>query len=166
MNQRQEAFSRYWEECLNGVIYGAACEKGPLGLLSASAVKRLVLREVWELRFGSGRIQHGAFRWLQSLEQEDPQLGGAVRHRIQSFQPRAGFSPAAWWSAAAGIAALAAAVLSIRHWPVWAVGSAAGAAFLGLGASAWLLMRSSDVRGTLTEAFEKEKQVILEILKE
>lgn len=165
MNKRQETFSRYWEECLNGVIYGATCEKGPLGFLSASAVKRLVVREVWELRFGSNRIQHGTFLWLRALEQEDPQLGSAVRQRIQAFQPKAGFSPAAWWPAVVGIAALVAAVVSFRRWPVYVTWSAAGAAFLGLGTSGWLLMRISDVRGALTEAFEKEKQVILDILK-
>lgn len=165
MNKRQEAFSHYWEECLNGVIYGATCEKSILGLLSTSAVKHLVVREVWELRFGSDRIQHGAFLWLRSLEQEDPQLCRAVRQRIQAFQPKAGFSPASWWPAVVGIAAVVLAVLSIRLWPVWVTWIAAVAAFLGLGASGWLLMRSSDVRGALTEAFEKEKQVILDILK-
>ena len=78
MNKRQEMFSGYWEECLNGVIYAVTCEKAPLGLLSSSAVAKLVEREVWERRFGSSRIQHGAFLWLRTLEEENPQLGGAV----------------------------------------------------------------------------------------
>ena len=166
MNKRQEMFSRYWEECLNGVIYAVTCEKGPLGLLSAAAVEKLVVREVWEQRFGSSRVQHGAFRWLQALEQEDPRLGGIVRQRLRSFRPRAGLTPGAWWPAAAGAAALAVAVLSIRRWPVWVTGIAAGAAVLCLGAGGWLLRRGSDVRGPLTEAFAQEKQVILDLLSE
>lgn len=79
MNKRQEIFSGYWEECLNGVIYAVACKKAPLGLLSAAAVAEIVDREVWERRFGCSRVQHGAFLWLRSLEEEDPQLGGAVQ---------------------------------------------------------------------------------------
>ena len=39
MNKRQEIFSGYWEECLNGVIYAVACKKAPLGLLSAFVLK-------------------------------------------------------------------------------------------------------------------------------
>lgn len=165
MNKRQETFSRYWEECLNGVIYAVTCEKGPLGLLSASAVEGIVAREVWERRFGSGGVRHGAFLWLQALEEEDPRLGGAVRQRIMAFRPRAGFSPAAWWPAAVGLAALAVAAVSFRRWPAWVTGIAAVAAVLGLGAGGWLLLRGSDVRTPLTEAFEREKQAILDLLK-
>lgn len=166
MNRRQETFSAYWEECLNGVIYAVTCQKGPLGLLSASAVEEIVAREVWERRFGSDGVRHGACLWLKTLEEEDPRLGGAVRQRIMAFRPRAGFSPAAWWPAAAGIAALAVAAVSLRRWPVWVTGIAAGAAVLGLGAGGWLLLRGSDVRAPLTEAFEAEKQAIIALLEQ
>ena len=165
MNKRQEMFSSYWEECLNGVIYAVTCEKAPLGLLSNSAVAKLVEREVWERRFGSGRIQHGAFLWLRALEEEDPQLGGAVRQRIRDFRPKAGLTPGVGWPAAVGAASLALAVLSFRRWPVWVTGIAAVTAVLGLGAGGWTLLRSSDVRGALTEAFARERQTILDLLK-
>ena len=36
---------------------------------------------------------------------------------------------------------------------------------LGLGAGGWMLLRSSDVRGALTEAFARERQTILDLLK-
>ena len=102
MNKRQEIFSGYWEECLNGVIYAVACKKAPLGLLSAAAVAEIVDREVWERRFGCSRVQHGAFLWLRSLEEENPQLGGDVRQRIRDFRPKAGLTPGAGWPAAVG----------------------------------------------------------------
>ena len=119
MNKRQEMFSGYWEECLNGVIYAVTCEKAPLGLLSSAAVAEIVDQEVWERRFGCSRVQHGAFLWLRSLEEEDPQLGGAVRQRIRDFRPKAGLTPGVGWPAAVGAASLALAVLSFRRWPVW-----------------------------------------------
>ena len=146
MNKRQEIFSGYWEECLNGVIYAVACKKAPLGLLSAAAVAEIVDREVWERRFGCSRVQHGAFLWLRSLEEENPQLGGDVRQRIRDFRPKAGLTPGAGWPAAVGAVSLALAVLS-------------------LGAGGWTLLRSSDVRGALTEAFARERQTILDLLK-
>ena len=165
MNKRQEMFSGYWEECLNGVIYAVTCKKAPLRLLSAAAVAEIVDREVWERRFGCSRVQHGAFLWLRSLEEEDPQLGGAVRQRIRDFRPKAGLSSGIGWPAAVGAASLALAVLSLRRWPVWVTGIAAVTAVLGLGAGGWMLLRSSDVRGALTEAFARERQTILDLLK-
>ena len=77
------------------MIYAVACKKAPLGLLSAAAVAEIVDREVWERRFGCSRVQHGAFLWLRSLEEENPQLGGDVRQRIRDFRPKAGLTPGA-----------------------------------------------------------------------
>lgn len=164
MNKRQEMFSGYWEECLNGVIYAVTCEKAPLGLLSSSTVAKLVEREVWERRFGSSRVQHGAFLWLRTLEEENPQLGGAVRQRIRDFRPRAGLTPGTGWPAAVGVGSLALAVLSLRRWPVWVTGIAAVIAALGLGAGGWMLLRSSGVKKSLVEAFARERQTILDLL--
>jgi len=145
-----EVFAQYWNEAVNGLVYGIQkCEDA---LLSKSRVQAIWTEELLTKRFRSEGVLHGSRQFLDELAQQEPEKANQIIGKLELSEMPLGLETADVAGKAGGAVAAAAA----------SFGSKNIIAKLGLlaasGGLAYSAFRSADQgrKSTLIQAVQEE----------
>jgi len=145
-----EVFAQYWNEAVNGLVYGIQkCEDT---LLSKSRVQAIWTKELLTKRFRSEGVLHGSRLFLDELAQQEPEKARQIIAKLELSEMLLGLGTADVAGKAGGAVAAAAA----------SFGSKNIIAKLGLlaasGGLAYSAFRSADQgrKSTLIQAVQEE----------
>ena len=146
-----ERFSQYWNEAVNGLVYGINC--APAGLLTKDQVQQIWTEELLNKRFFSQGVLHGSRTFLDELESQEPETAMKVRERLQQSVMPFGLDGSEIVLTAGGAGASALAGLKTKKGPLKALFLAVSA---GLAAGAVARGVSRGGKAALTRAVKQE----------
>ena len=146
-----EKFSQYWNEAVNGVVYGI--RSAPTGPLTKDQVQQIWTEELLNKRFFSQGVLHGARTFLDELESREPETAEMVRQQLRQSTMPFGLDGGEIALTAGGAGASALAGLKARKGPWKALFLAISA---GLAAHAVTKGVSQGGKTSLIQSVEQE----------
>ncbi len=146
-----ERFSQYWNEAVNGLVYGI--RSAPAALLTKEKVQELWRTELLEKRFMSTGVLHGARLFLDELAVNEPEKAAKLSRMLADSAMPCGLDKGGLVLSATGAGATALASAAVRNKAVktslmvLSAMLAAGAAAKGV---------NDGGKASLTEAVEAE----------
>ena len=114
-----ERFSQYWNEAVNGLVYGINC--APAGILTKDQIQQIWTEELLNKRFFSQGVLHGSRTFLDELESQEPETAKKVRERLQQSVMPFGLDGSEIVLTAGGAGASALAGLKTKKGPLKAL---------------------------------------------
>ena len=146
-----ERFSQYWNEAVNGLVYGINC--APAGILTKDQIQQIWTEELLNKRFFSQGVLHGSRTFLDELESQEPETAKKVRERLQQSDMPFGLDGSEIVLTAGGAGASALAGLKTKKGPLKALFLAVSA---GLAAGAVARSVNRGGKTALTRAVKQE----------
>lgn len=108
-----EVFAQYWNEAVNGLVYGIQkCEDA---LLSKSRVQAIWTEELLTRRFRSVGVLHGSRQFLDELAQREPEKARQIIGKLERSEITLGLGTAAVAGKVGGAVAAAAASFGSKN---------------------------------------------------